>query len=162
LRLRRIGDLAAGRRYLVALLLLTVALGTPKLGAADEIEYFGCLRSAVFGGDIDFSNEYRHFYDLNPVGLGAKFRGTFLDLPDPITGFPQNLGPLGSALLCSPIYRATRALVLGLRALGLGVVADGYSAPSDAANQVVRVLPLVGRAAYLFFTDRERLVREAL
>jgi hypothetical protein len=34
--------------------------------------------------------------------------------------------------------------------------------PSVAANQVVRVPPLVGRAAYLFFTDRERLVREGL
>jgi hypothetical protein len=34
--------------------------------------------------------------------------------------------------------------------------------PRVAVNQFVEVPPRLGRAAWLFFTDRERLVREGL
>jgi hypothetical protein len=149
--LRRSVELAAGRRYLLALLLLTVALVTPKLRAADEIEYFVYLRSVVFDGNIDFSNEYRHFYDLNPVGLGAKFRGTFLDLPDPVTGLPQNFGPLGTALLWSPFYLLAHAVTSALGASGFDVAADGYSAPYIAS--VCYASALYGFLGFLLIDD---------
>ena len=39
---------------LLAALLLTLPLVTPRIRGADEIEYFAYLRSAVFDRDLDF------------------------------------------------------------------------------------------------------------
>ena len=87
---------------LVAALLLTLPLVTPKIRGADEIEYFAYLHSAVFDRDLDFENEYTHFYAQDPVGL-AGFKATFLDLREP-TGRPINFAPMGTALLWAPAY----------------------------------------------------------
>ena len=57
-----------GRRLLALVFLLTLPLVTPRLRASDEIEYFAYLRSLVFDQDLDFENEYRHFYEQNPEG----------------------------------------------------------------------------------------------
>src|SRR5215217_4714258 len=88
---------------LVAALLLTLPLVTPKIRGADEIEYFSYLRSAAFDRDLEFGNEYQHFYDADPAGL-AGFKATFLDGREPQTGRHINFAPLGSALLWSPFY----------------------------------------------------------
>ena len=122
----------AGRLFLVALFLATLPLVTPRLRASDEIEYFAYLRSAVFDRDLEFGNEYQHFYDENPQGLRG-FKRTFLDQRDPATGRHINFGPLGTALLWAPFYLAAHGLVLAARALGAGVAADGYGTPYLAA-----------------------------
>jgi hypothetical protein len=114
-------------RALLFALLLTLPLVTPKIRGADEIEYFAYLRSAVFDGDLEFGNEYEHFYALDPGGL-AGFKTTFLDLREP-TGRHINFAPLGTALLWAPPYLLAHAGVLVARALGSGVAADGYSPP---------------------------------
>jgi hypothetical protein len=119
-------------RLLIVLFLATLPLVTPRLRASDEIEYFAYLRSAVFDRDLEFGNEYQHFYDENPAGLRG-FKHTFLDQRDPVTSRHINFGPLGSALLWAPFYLAAHVGVLAARALGFGVAADGYSAPYVAA-----------------------------
>ena len=119
-------------RLLILLFIATLPLVTPRLRASDEIEYFAYLRSLVVDGDLEFGNEYQHFYDQNPGGL-LGFKRTFLDQRDPTTGRHINFGPLGTALLWSPFYLAAHGLVLAARALGADVAADGYGAPYQAA-----------------------------
>ena len=102
---------------------LTLALVSTKIRGADEIEYYSHLRSAVFDRDLDFTNEYEHFYNANPQGLLA-FKQTFLDRREPKTGRPINFAPIGSAVVWSPFYLAAHALVTN------GVLrgpADGFS-----------------------------------
>jgi len=124
--------LAPGTRALLAVFLLTLPLVTPRIRGADEIEYFSYIRSLVFDHDLEFGNEYQHFYDRDPQGL-AGFKATFLDQREKDTGYHINFGPLGSALLWSPLYLATHAGVLLARALGATVPADGFSRPYQAA-----------------------------
>jgi hypothetical protein len=103
--------------------LVTLALVSTKIRGADEIEYFSHLRSSVFDRDLDFTNEYEHFYRANPSGLQG-FKETFLDRREPKTNRPLNFAPIGSALLWSPFYLAAHALVTN------GVLpgpADGFS-----------------------------------
>jgi hypothetical protein len=120
------------RLFLAALLALTLPLVTPKLRAADEIEYFAYLRSWVLDGDLDFANEYQHFYDRDPKGL-AQFKTTFLDMRDPVTGRCINFGPMGSAVLWGPFYLLVHAGLLLARLLGASTLADGFSGPYIAA-----------------------------
>jgi hypothetical protein len=121
-----------GPRLLALLFVLTLPLVGTRVRGADEIEYFSYLRSLAFDGDLDFENEYRHFYERDPQGL-AGFRATFLERREAGTGRPINFAPLGSALLWSPLYAAAHAGVLLARAFGAGVAADGFSAPYLAA-----------------------------
>jgi hypothetical protein len=102
---------------------VTLALVSTKIRGADEIEYYSHLRSAVFDRDLDFTNEYEHFYNANPQGLLA-FKETFLDRREPKTGRPINFAPIGSAVVWSPFYLAAHVLVRN------GVLrgpADGFS-----------------------------------
>lgn len=119
-------------RLLTVLFLATLPLVTPRLRASDEIEYFAYLRSAVIDHDLEFGNEYQHFYDLNPGGLRG-FQQTFLVQRDPVTQRHINFGPMGSALLWSPFYLIAHAGVLLANRLGLGPAADGYATPYVAA-----------------------------
>lgn len=113
---------------LVAALLLSLPLVTPKIRGADEIEYFSYLRSAVFDHDLEFGNEYEHFEAADPQGL-AGFKATFLDRREPATGRHINFAPLGTALLWAPAYLLAHLAVLAARALGGTVAADGFSRP---------------------------------
>jgi hypothetical protein len=122
----------AGRRWLVAIFVLTLPLVTPRIRGADEIEGFAYLRSAVFDRDLDFEDEYRWFHARDPEGLRG-FKETFLDRREPATGRPINFAPLGSALLWSPFYLLAHAGVAVARGLGSSVAADGFSLPNAAA-----------------------------
>ncbi|MEO8361846.1 MAG: glycosyltransferase family 39 protein [Vicinamibacteria bacterium] len=102
---------------------LTLALVSTKIRGADEIEYFSHLRSFAFDRDLDFTNEYEHFYQANPQGL-QPFKETFLDRREPKTNRPINFAPIGSAVAWSPFFFAADALV------SRGVLrgpADGFS-----------------------------------
>jgi hypothetical protein len=121
-----------GRALVVLAWLLTLPLVTPKIRGADEIEYFAYLRSMAFDRDLEFGNEYRHFYERDPQGL-AGFAATFLDRLEPQTGRHINFAPLGSALLWSPFYLLAHLGVLLARAAGSSVPADGFSTPYVAA-----------------------------
>jgi hypothetical protein len=113
---------------LVAALLLSLPLVTPRIRGADEIEYFSYLRSAVFDHDLEFGNEYEHFAAEDPEGL-AGFKATFLDRREPATLRHINFAPLGTALFWAPAYLLAHGAVLSARALGSAVAADGFSRP---------------------------------
>jgi hypothetical protein len=112
---------------LAGLLLASLPLVTPRIAESDAIEYYAYLRSLVFDGDLDFTNEYTFFYREDPEGRRG-FKETFLDLST-ATGLKINFGPLGSALLWSPFYLVAHGAVLLARALGAELAADGYSLP---------------------------------
>jgi hypothetical protein len=117
------------RRAVIALSLtfvVTLPLVTTRLYASDEVQYFSWLRSWAFDRDVDFENEYRHFYESGVVGTDL-FRGTFLELRNE-AGRPPNFGPVGSAVLWTPFYAVGH-----LVALGTGAPADGLSQPYVSA-----------------------------
>lgn len=127
-RVRRLG-LERGLALLLVLYLLSLPVMAHDIRAADEIEYFSYLRSLTFDHDLDFTDEYRHFYDRYPDKYTESgFKRTFLDEATP-TGKRKNFGPIGTALLWSPFYAVGHVVALAARALGSPVAADGYSKP---------------------------------
>lgn len=120
---------------------VTLALVSTKIRGADEIEYYSHLRSAFFDRDLDFTNEYEHFYSKNSQGLAA-FKETFLDRREPKTGRPINFAPIGSAMVWSPFFLAAHTLVTN------GVLkgpADGFSpAYTGAVAYGSSLLAIVG------------------
>jgi hypothetical protein len=118
---------------IAALALLFVAslpAVTPRLYAADEIEYFAFLRSLWFDHDLSFDNEYRHFADSGVGGPG--FRETFLGLTTE-TGQRLNFTTIGCAILWSPFYAAGDLGARVMNRLGWETAVDGYSRPYVAA-----------------------------
>ncbi len=102
--------------------LLTVPAVTSRFYASDEVQFFAWLHSWTFDRDVDFENEYRHFYDAGTVRTDG-FRETFLERTNE-AGRRFNFAPIGSALLWFPFYGA------GHVAAGLtGAPQDGYSRP---------------------------------
>ncbi len=120
-------------RGLLLVLLFVVSLPavTPRLYAADEIEYFAFLRSAWFDHDLSFENEYRYFYDRG-IARAHGFHKTFLEMTS-ATGLRLNFGTVGSAILWSPMYVVADAGTRIARALGSTVPVDGLSRPYLAA-----------------------------
>ena len=112
----------AVRWVLIALFLVSLVGVTRRLGAADEIEYFSWLRSWAFDRDVDFHNEYQHFYDAGPDRLRG-FRATFLELTNE-SGHAPNFAPIGAAILWAPFYAAGH-----VAAVLTGQPTDGYSSP---------------------------------
>jgi hypothetical protein len=117
-----------GRATLLILLAFIALLPavTTRLNASDEIEFFAWLRSWAFDRDIDFDNEYRHFYELAPEKHGG-FKQTFLDDTNE-AGRRPNFAPIGSALLWAPFYAVGHAV-----ARVSGAAVDGYSQPYVSA-----------------------------
>jgi hypothetical protein len=116
-------------RGLLVLLLafaMLLPLFTPRLYATDSVQYYVYLRSLFFDGDIDFTNEYTRFHELNP---GAGVAGALSEKIDPNTGKPINVAPVGSAILWSPAFLLAHGAVLLARLVGSDVAADGYSWP---------------------------------
>jgi hypothetical protein len=115
---------------LVLLFLVSLSAVTPRLYAADEVEYFAFLRSLWFDHDLSFDNEYRHFSDSGVVG--PDFRETFLGLTSE-TGLRLNFTTIGCAILWSPFYAAGDLAARAINQLGGETAVDGYSRPYIAA-----------------------------
>lgn len=116
---------------LVLVFLLSLPAVTPRLYAADEIEYFAYLRSWWFDRDLSFDNEYRYFYDRG-IARAFGFRETFLEQRTE-TGLRLNFATIGCGILWTPFFAAAGLVVAGARAFGSGVAADGFSRPYLAA-----------------------------
>jgi hypothetical protein len=110
----------------VAAFLLSLPAITTRIYASDEIQYFAWLRSWAFDGDVDFQNEYQHFYDAG-VARTALFHETFLERVNE-AGRRINFGPIGSAVLWSPFYAVGH-----LWAKATSAPADGFSQPYISA-----------------------------
>ena len=51
---------------LIALFILLAPLATRRIYASDEIKYYAYTHSLFFDGDLDFSNDYLHWYEVDP------------------------------------------------------------------------------------------------
>ena len=126
-------------RALLGLLLLFVVLAplvTQRIYASDEIQYFSYTHSLFFDQDLNFSNEYLHFYNSDKT----KFADIYTDLyskHEPATGLPINVAPIGTGLF-GCLLCARPPGVLASRALGANVAADGYSQPYITASATLR------------------------
>jgi hypothetical protein len=114
------------RIALAFVFLLSLPLVTTRLYASDEIEYFSWLHSWAFDRDVNFENEYRHFYETGEA-RNPSFHETFLERTNE-AGRRFNFAPIGSAILWAPFYAAGH-----VTALVTGAPADGYSRPYVAA-----------------------------
>jgi hypothetical protein len=118
-------------RALVALLALFVVLlplVTQRIYASDEIKYFAYTHSLFFDHDLDFSNDYLHWYNVDPVKFQA-IKDDLYNTREPLTGLPTNEAPIGTGLLWLPSYALAHVVTLAARALGADVAADGWSQP---------------------------------
>lgn len=116
-----------GLAILIVIFVCSLPLVAHRLTASDAIEYYVYDRSIYFDHDLDFTNDYRGFYDRNPSGL-AKFKEGFIDKRNP-SGNAINNGPCGSALLWAPFFLAGDGAARVLHALGADTMTDGYSLP---------------------------------
>ncbi len=107
---------------LTLIFLVSLPAVTTRFYASDEVEYFSWLRSAWFDHDVNFENEYTHFYETGGVH-DAGFHETFLELSNEI-GRRYNFAPIGTALLWTPFF-AGGDLIAHLS----GAPVDGYSPP---------------------------------
>jgi hypothetical protein len=115
-----------GLLILILAFALLLPLFTPRIYAVDSVEYYVYIRSLFFDGDLDFSNDYARFHELNPE---AGIKGGLLETRDPLTKKPINVAPVGTAILWTPAFLLAHGGVLLARAMGSSVPADGYSAP---------------------------------
>ncbi|MEP7304811.1 MAG: hypothetical protein ABJA98_04765 [Acidobacteriota bacterium] len=82
---------------------------------ADRVYYYAYARSLVIDRDLNFSNEFA----ARPPSSGAIVRN----------GRQLNKYPIGTPLIGLPAFAVIHAVVSGLRTIGVGLAADGYSAP---------------------------------
>jgi hypothetical protein len=82
------------------------------------------VRSLIIDGDLDYTDEYRDFV---PKGYQLPPAWQHTERPNPNSAEP------GPAILWMPFFAAAHALVLGARAFGASITADGYSPPYVAA-----------------------------
>ncbi|HEX8231050.1 MAG TPA: glycosyltransferase family 39 protein [Chloroflexia bacterium] len=118
-------------RALVALLVLFAVVApfaTHRIYASDEIQYFAYTRSLFFDLDMDFSNEYMHFYSSNPAKFGAIYTDLYLK-KEALTGLPINVAPIGTGLFWLPAYAVAHLFVTAGNSLGANIPANGYSQP---------------------------------
>ncbi len=123
---KRVRHWDRGLLILLVVFALLLPLFTPRIYAVDSVEYYVYLRSLFFDGDLDFTNDYTRFHELNPE---AGIQGGLLDKRDPNTDKPINVAPVGAALLWAPAFLLAHGGVLLTRAFGSGIAADGYSWP---------------------------------
>ena len=128
---RRWRGISSPAWLMVLVFVLSLPAITPRLYAADEIEYFAYLRSWWFDRDVSFDNEYRYFYDRG-IAHAFGFRETFLELQTK-TGLRLNFATIGCGILWAPFYAVADLAVAGARRFGSGVAADGFSQPYLAA-----------------------------
>ena len=91
-----------------------------QLIGSDGIGYYVYLPSVLIDGDLDFTDEYRHFYRSHPET--ASYR---IDDRTP-TGLPANRFGIGPAILWAPFFIAAHLLAVVLNALGADLETTGY------------------------------------
>lgn len=124
---------------LLALFVLLAPLATRRIYASDEIKYYAYTHSLFFDGDLDFTNDYQHWVDVDPVKF-EKIKTDLLETREPLTGLPTNEAPIGTGLFWMPSYALAHLFTLGAQALGADVAADGWSDPYIAAVSLTSYL----------------------
>ncbi len=143
---------------LLVVFVLTLPLFTPRIYASDEIKYYSYLHSIFFDRDVDFTNEYTHFYELNPK-KNANIKKDMIDKLNE-KGIPINEGPVGSALLWTPFYGVAHVVALSGQAIGLkSFQPDGYSTPYIWAVTLASLLYGFAGLLFCYFFCRNFLPR---
>jgi hypothetical protein len=116
----------------VSLAIFLAAIPLPRIDGqlvgSDGIYYYMYVRSFWIDGDLDFENEYTHFYDR----------------PGPIvpeTGMRHNQYGIGCALLWSPFFLIAHTIAHVLNWLGIAAPLDGYS-------YLYQAMSLIGSIVY--------------
>ena len=142
------------------LFVLGVALQL-QLGArlqSDGFYYYAYLRSLVFDGDVNFTNDYKM------IGLGDK---PHLFNPTP-TGYAQSAWTIGPALVWSPFFAAGHVVAKALASRGADISTDGTAYPYRQAVCIAGLFyGLLGswftfQLSALFFNRRLAAVATAL
>jgi hypothetical protein len=117
----------------------------------DAVQYYAYLRSIVFDRDLDFQNEYEHFYareDDAPPSVWLTERTP--------AGRPPNMMSVGPAILWSPAYLMCAGVLWLLSATGLGQAPTGFSTGLQLSAGVAGVLYATA-GAWLSFLAARRL-----
>lgn len=111
--------------FLLSLLCYLALIPAPRVDGeligSDGIGYYVYLRSVIIDHDLDLANEFDHYraatkeQGLSPTGRAA------------------NKYPVGPAVLWAPFYLLAHGIALAGRALGFGLVPDGYGHLYQAA-----------------------------
>ena len=114
------------RRPFLPLLILLLAVAflilRPSIRGNDGVQNYAFLRSLLFDGDLDFSNDYAYYQSRHAEWFDYK------EIPrDPVTGRPINLYGIGNAVLWAPWVLAAHALGHLANGLGASFALDGYS-----------------------------------
>jgi hypothetical protein len=142
-----------GGAFVLAALFAAGVAAQIHLGArlqSDGFYYYAYLRSLVFDGDVEFSNDYKL------LGLGDK---PHLFEPTP-TGYAQSAWTIGPAIVWAPFFAAAHPIAGRLAAGGADVSTNGVSYPYRQAVCIAGlVYALLGcwftyRLALLFFDAR--------
>ena len=97
----------------------------------DALGYYAWLRSVVFDGDINFSNDYRLLTD--------ELTEDSEELTPLATGLVPNKWPPGSALLWAPLFLAVAAIVGTLNLIGAQIPFDGLALPFKVSAGVAGI-----------------------
>jgi len=89
----------------------------------DAIQYYAYLHSLVFDRDLDFQNEYQHFYARGDASDAENFWLT----AETGAGRRPNMMSIGPALLWLPFYLAAAAIAAVAAAAGVTSRPDGLS-----------------------------------
>jgi hypothetical protein len=108
--------------WVAFLLLIPLPRVDGMLIGSDGVGYYVYVRSLVFDGDLDFTNEYSRLLPKFDPGS-----------PTTITGLRPNQFAIGPGLLWLPFFVLVHGILLLLSGLGLPVVVDGYSYAYQAA-----------------------------
>jgi hypothetical protein len=117
--------LAQDRHALALLILLAAAFALvlrPSIHGNDGVQNYAYLRSLVFDGDLDFTNEYTFYISREASWFDGK------QIPrDPVTGRPINLYGVGSSVLWAPWVIGFHIAGKLANACGAAFTLDGYS-----------------------------------
>ena len=124
---QKLSSLLGNKSVLLGVLLFvaTCAMLRPSIHGNDGVQNYAPLRSLLVDGDLDYANDYAHYFHLNP--------DWFDNLPvasDPTTQHPTNLYGIGSAILWAPWIATVHGTALALNASGFtNIRTDGYGLP---------------------------------
>jgi hypothetical protein len=117
-----------------------------RIRGNDSVYYYIYLRSACFDGDLDFTNEWTHYYGASEARPSA-----------------QNVFSVGPAILWSPLFLLGHLATLLARALGSEVALDGYSGLYQGFVYIGNsVYGLLGVALTALFLKKRLGARESL
>jgi hypothetical protein len=117
----------------------------PVLHGTDPVGYYVWLRSAVVDHNLDIANEFE------TLGIYRDYDYQNVTLP---TGYRYNQWSAGPALLWAPAYAPLHALLTGMQAAGLPVIADGYWLPYTLVAGLATTLYALAGVFLVYFVAR--------